>query len=136
MDLAWSRDAVETLLKNGADLHASSPKTGRTALHYSRNVSGAEALIDAGASIDAVDFAGRTPLHYAGDVRIAKALVSHGADHLAVDLEGKTPLHFNRNEDVLQFLLSLPRSEEIAEAAAAESEALREILAEGEGERD
>jgi ankyrin repeat protein len=55
----------------------------------------AEALLDAGAAIDARDARGRTALHHAASVGytdVAKLLVERGADVKTVDADGLTPL--------------------------------------------
>jgi len=55
----------------------------------------AEALLDAGAAIDARDARGRSALHYAASVGytdVVKLLVERGADLKAVDVDGLTPL--------------------------------------------
>jgi ankyrin repeat protein len=61
----------------------------------------AEALVDAGAAIDARDARGRTALHYAaatGYTDVAKMLAAHGADLNAADEDGVTPLGAARGE--------------------------------------
>lgn len=55
----------------------------------------AEALLDAGAAIDARDARGRSALHHAASVGytdVVKLLVERGADPKAVDADGLTPL--------------------------------------------
>jgi ankyrin repeat protein len=55
----------------------------------------AEALLAAGAKVDATDARGRTALHYAaaiGYTDVALLLAEHGADLAAADSEGFTPL--------------------------------------------
>ncbi|RPI58093.1 MAG: ankyrin repeat domain-containing protein, partial [Lysobacterales bacterium] len=55
----------------------------------------ADALLAAGAAVDALDGRGRTALHYAASVGytdVAKRLVEHGASLLVTDADGVTPL--------------------------------------------
>ena len=79
---------VETLLLAGADPTLET-EAGVTALHFSSlflgdsSVDIVNALLDAGAGIDALDSFGDTPLMWAawfGNVKVAQALIDKGAD--------------------------------------------------------
>ena len=70
-----------------------------TPLHYAALQGHADvvtALLEAGASVDAVDKQGDTPLHYAagqGHADVARALLEAGASVRAANQQRKTPLH-------------------------------------------
>ena len=62
------------------------------------NVEEARALLNAGASVNAVDDRGRTPLHlaearHAGSFDLDRLLIEGGAKLGARDVTGRTPLH-------------------------------------------
>lgn len=99
-----ARDArsVEMLVAAGADVNASLQKEyailskGTTPLHKAAlndNTEVLEALIRAGATVDAVDQRGFTPLHFAASrsLTASKALVLAGADPDADSKNGLTP---------------------------------------------
>jgi ankyrin repeat protein len=92
---------VRLLIERGdADVNAVSGETGATPLHVaasSNNPAVADALLDAGAEIDATDDAGRTPLHVAAACgwhetvqvlldRKAAIAIRDGSDRLPSDL--------------------------------------------------
>jgi ankyrin repeat protein len=73
---------------------------GSTPLHLaarSGGVDAAQALVSAGANVNARNDLGVTPLHEAvdaGDARTIDLLLSRGADVNAADVRGRTPLHW------------------------------------------
>jgi ankyrin repeat protein len=94
------RDAVRTLLKQGADVSAAKGD-GMTALHFAAergDVAMTEMLVYAGANVAAVTRIGQyTPLHLAsraGNAAVVSALVKAGANVSArTTTSGVTPLH-------------------------------------------
>jgi ankyrin repeat protein len=97
---AGDRDAVRTLLKQGADVNQTAGD-GVTALHWAARRGDAEManlLLLAGANTRAATRSGRyTPLHLAaerGSAAIAKALIDNGADVEAGTTTGATALMF------------------------------------------
>src|SRR5262245_48778261 len=94
------RDAVRTLLKQGADVSAAQGD-GMTPLHWAAergDAAMAEMLLYAGANVSAVTRIGQyTPLHLAsraGSATVVQALLKGGADVKAVaTTSGATPLH-------------------------------------------
>jgi ankyrin repeat protein len=88
------------LAANPALLHVIEPD-GSTPLHcaaWKGNVAAVEALLDAGADIDAEsqnDHYGTTPLHAAAhgnQKEVAAILIARGANLKAVNMHGRTPL--------------------------------------------
>src|SRR4051812_662596 len=121
------RDAVRTLLKQGADVSAAKGD-GMTALHFAAergDAAMADMLIYAGANVAAVTRIGQyTPLHLAsrtGNTAVARALLAAGANVSArTTTSGVTPLHLAAaagSADVVTLLL-----DHGADADAAESE--------------
>ena len=94
------RDAVRTLLQQGADVNAAQGD-GMTALHWAAELGDAEMaemLIFAGANVEAETRAGHyTPLHVAcrnGHAAVAEILLEAGSDVMARTMPaGSTPLH-------------------------------------------
>ncbi len=146
------RDAVRTLLKQGADVSAAKGD-GMTALHFAADrgdVAMIEMLVYAGANVAAVTRIGHyTPLHLAsraGNAAVAQALVKAGADVSArTTTSGVTPLHLaaaSGNREVVTLLLDKGADANAKESewgqtplmfAAAENraEAIRVLLAHG-----
>jgi hypothetical protein len=87
---------VKYLLKTGADLEFRCSEGATTSLHQAA-INGhkdiLEALLEAGASVDAGDKSGATALHLASDGSVAIALIKAGADIDHEDCAGKTPVH-------------------------------------------
>ena len=76
------------------------PDFDKTALHYAAieatDPAVVQALVDAGADLEARDVAGSAPIHYAAqnqNVEIIKVLIAAGADITATQEGGATPLH-------------------------------------------
>jgi len=78
------------------------------------------ALLEAGASVDAVDKEGGTPLHYAaghGHADVARALLEAGASVRAANQQRKTPLHLAADQghtEVSTALLNAARLRRVA----------------------
>ncbi len=118
--LFGSEEAVEDLLKYGAEVNIPDPKNqsgwgGYTELHwaaFSGNDKTFQLLLEAQANLDAKATDGFTPFHIAaerGHIEIAKALNRAGADINAQMWSGNTPLHFavvNHNTEMVKYLLS------------------------------
>ena len=146
------RDAVRTLLKQGADVSAAKGD-GMTALHFAAergDVAMTEMLVYAGANVAAVTRIGHyTPLHLAsraGNAAVAQALVKAGADVSArTTTSGVTPLHLaaaSGNSEIVTLLLDRGADADATESewgqtplmfAAADNraEAIRVLLARG-----
>jgi ankyrin repeat protein len=109
------RDALRTLLKQGADVSAAQGD-GMTALHWAAergDAATAEMLIYAGANVGAVTRIGQyTPLHLAsrsGSGPVVQALLKAGAAiNTRATVTGATPLHLaaeSGNADVVKALI-------------------------------
>ncbi|MDE2686611.1 MAG: ankyrin repeat domain-containing protein [Chloroflexota bacterium] len=88
------------LLDYGADIEAQAYWSGLTPLHYAvirRDLTAAEALLDSGANINAIDDIGQTALHHAvgpehePELAIVELLLKRGIDRDARDESGNTP---------------------------------------------
>ena len=80
---------------------------GRTALHVAVNRSCVQ-LLDADCSVMATDSSGATALHLCNSVDIAEALIAAGADVQATDVVGWTPLHYRcKNADLVRLLVDV-----------------------------
>jgi truncated hemoglobin YjbI len=101
---------VRLLVQAGADVNACGGVKACTALHMAArrgNVAVAEALIEAGAEIEARDDCGDTPLRRAvncGQPEIAALLLSHGADLHSRGSRGLTPLQVARSASMQALL--------------------------------
>ena len=85
-------DTVKRFIASGADVNAKDDN-GFTVLQKAVDHKEiAEALIDAGADVNATGFASQTPLHSAANIEIVELLISKGADVNATDRYGNTPL--------------------------------------------
>lgn len=104
------RAAVELLLGGGVEVNRATGVGGMTALHMAarRGTIGiAEALLGAGADIEARDRNGETPLRRAvncGQEKMVRFLLSRGADPLSPDRNGRTPRDAARTESVRRAL--------------------------------
>ena len=100
------RAALKLLVGHGANVNQSTGIGGMTPLHMSarRGTTGiAEALLDAGAEIEARDKNGETPLRRAvncGQERMVCLLLSRGANPRSTDKNGRTPMDSARSENV------------------------------------
>ena len=108
-------DNIKMLLKNGADIQASS-SNGSTILHFASRNSNEEVveflLKSNEISVNATDNLNKTPLMHAcydgGLLNNIKMLRQNGADIQARDCYGLTVLHFasrNSKQEVVEFLL-------------------------------
>ena len=108
-------DNIKMLLKNGADIQASS-SNGSTILHFASRNSNEEVveflLKSNEISVNATDNLNKTPLMHAcydgGRLNNIKMLRQNGADIQARDCYGLTVLHFasrNSKQEVVEFLL-------------------------------
>ncbi|CAD7698948.1 unnamed protein product, partial [Ostreobium quekettii] len=94
-----TRATVMKVLSKGASADACCNAFGGSALHITSNFDNhvvAEALIEAGATVDARDDIGDTPLHDAAIVnaqKVAALLIANGAEIDALDDLDETPLH-------------------------------------------
>jgi len=94
---AGHTEAFEYLLQTGADVNASNPACGRTALHRvaeGGHVELADMLLSRGASVNAAARDGSTPLHTAaraGHAALVERLLQQAKPN-ARDLTGATPL--------------------------------------------
>jgi ankyrin repeat protein len=103
--------AVELLLKHGADVNRTTGVGGMTPLHMAARrgtTRVAEALLEAGADIEAQDKNGETPLRRAvncGQERMVRMLLSRGANPRSTDKSGRTPIDAARSANVRNVLL-------------------------------
>lgn len=92
-------DVLKLFIGRGVDVRAHSVGYGTSALHSAAasNQKGAiDALVEAGAALDALDSKGRTAVHHAAEERSCEAVVAllrHGSTIDKADREGETPLH-------------------------------------------
>ena len=97
---------LKALLKEGADLFAIEPKYRSNALHLASNTCSnpkiIEALVEAGADINARNYLGETPLIMAvlsnDNTRIFSQLLASGADTSICDWQGHNVMEYARRE--------------------------------------
>jgi ankyrin repeat protein len=100
------RAAIELLIRHGADVNQVTGVGRMTPLHMSARrgtIAIAEALLDAGADIEAKDKKGETPLRRAvncGHDRMARLLVARGANPQSKDSIGRSPIDAARSESM------------------------------------
>jgi ankyrin repeat protein len=93
-------DLVKAFLEKDTAAAPVRSERGETPLHYAArrgHLKAAEALVDAGADVNARDNDNNklTPLHWAaiyGHHKVVELLLAHNADRAAKDWDGKTPL--------------------------------------------
>eukprot|EP00192_Tetraselmis_astigmatica_P011495 CAMPEP_0117671630 /NCGR_PEP_ID=MMETSP0804-20121206/13447_1 /TAXON_ID=1074897 /ORGANISM="Tetraselmis astigmatica, Strain CCMP880" /LENGTH=382 /DNA_ID=CAMNT_0005480125 /DNA_START=212 /DNA_END=1357 /DNA_ORIENTATION=+ len=91
--------AVEALISAGANVNATAPADGKSALHIAAGTDDTaviDALLRRAAVINIQDDFSFTPLHFAagrGCLAAATVLLKRGADVSATDINGFTPLH-------------------------------------------
>jgi ankyrin repeat protein len=141
--------AVKALLKYGANpnqrMTYRSPidgrvDDGRVALHYALSSGIAEALVDAGAEVDATDAMGTTPLMCAafeGHVSVLKSLLASGASPLARQFEPRGRQGHNARDRVeakLEMIRKIIREKKLifAELRLGSYEEIRAALIEAE----
>ena len=96
---------LKALIEAGADIHEAEPKYRSNALHLAANSSKnpkiIEALLDAGANIDARNYLGETALIMAvnsnDETKITTQLIKSGADINARDYQGHSVLDYAKN---------------------------------------
>ena len=104
------RAALELLIAHGANVNQVTGVGGMTPLHMSARRGTtriAEALLNAGADIEARDKNGETPLRRAvncGQERMVRLLLSRGANPLSGDKNGRTPIDAARSENVRKLI--------------------------------
>ena len=104
--------AIALLIGQGANVNQVTGVGGITPLHMSarRGTTGiAEALLNAGADIEARDKKGETPLRRAvncGQERMVCLLLSRGADRNSTDKKGRTPIDAARSENVRKLIVN------------------------------
>ncbi len=112
------RAAIELLLKHGANVNQVTGVGGMTPLHMTARRGTtriAEALLDAGADIEAKDKDGETPLRRAvncGQEPMVRLLLSRGANPRSTDKNGRTPIDTARSESVRNALQGEQRTME------------------------
>jgi ankyrin repeat protein len=103
--------AIELLIEHGSDVNQVTGVGGMTPLHMSARRGTtriAEALLDAGANIEAKDKGGETPLRRAvncGHERMVRLLLRRGANPQSTDKNGRTPIDAARSESMRNALL-------------------------------
>lgn len=83
-------------------------KAARTPLFWATAVETAEALVEAGAAVQARDQWGNSPLHVAaerGNAPLVEFLLARGADANAMNGKGRTALHWAADRQVVEVLL-------------------------------
>lgn len=104
------RAAVELLIGQGANVNQVTGVGGMTPLHMSARrgtTTIAQALLDAGAEIEARDKKGETPLRRAvncGREHMVRLLLSRGANPRSTDKSGRTPIDAARSECIQKLL--------------------------------
>jgi hemoglobin len=100
------RAVVDLLVRLGADVDGRSVIGQMTPLHMAARrgtIAIAEALLNAGAAVEARDSNGETPLRRAVNCcqsNMVRLLLAHGADPLSRDTHGRTPLDAARREPI------------------------------------
>lgn len=105
-DEAEGRATLELLIKHGANVNQVTGVGGMTPLHMSARRGTpriAEALLDAGADVDARDKNGETPLRRAvncGQESVVSLLLKRGANPRSRDKNGRTPMDAVRTDSM------------------------------------
>ena len=100
--LGGSAEAVETLIKFGADVNKRCSRHRETPIHIAASLGHTQiikSLIGHGVDVNTVLDTGITPLHlaaYEGQMEAVEALIELGADVNAQDKTGETVLHLAR----------------------------------------
>ncbi len=97
---------LKALLEGGADISETEPKYRSNALHLAANKSSSpkiiDALISAGADLNARNYLGETPLIMAvnanPETRVVSELIKKGADINARDYQGHSVLEYARSQ--------------------------------------
>jgi ankyrin repeat protein len=111
-DEVSGRASIELLISHGVNVNQATGVGGMTPLHMAArrgNVAIAEALLAAGANIEARDSKGETPLRRAvncGKKDIVRLLIAHGANPLSQDRFGRNVVQAARDEFIRDLLNS------------------------------
>jgi hemoglobin len=101
---------AEILVRRGADVNTPTGAEDQTPLHMAArrgNLAVAQALLDAGAALEARDKKGETPLRRAvncGHPEFVSLLLARGADVNTRDRQGRTPLQAARRPELVALL--------------------------------
>jgi ankyrin repeat protein len=94
---AKTKDDIDNLIANGADINAQDSFFGQTYLHIL--VQSGSSLFDyflsKGPDTNIQNKSGQTPIYYAKDVFTIEKLIKYGASILVRDINGKTPSEAN-----------------------------------------
>ena len=85
-------DAVELLIKRGANINAKQSTRGSYPLHDSQCCCSARIILENGGDADCVDNHGQTTLHTTQELSVVKTLLEFGADINKQATNGNTPL--------------------------------------------
>lgn len=97
---------LQNLLNHGADVNDVHDDDGSTPLHNARTPAIAEALIHAGANVNATNEFQETPLFTVHE-SVVPVLLEHGANPNVHNMDGETPLHFHyAHPDAVRALVS------------------------------
>src|SRR5262249_20773072 len=104
------RVVAEILICRGADVNRPAGVGDQTPLHMAArrgNIAIAQALLDAGAALEARDTKGAPPLRRAvncGHPEFVSLLLAHGADVNTRDRQGRTPMQAARRPEMVALL--------------------------------
>ncbi|WP_265033762.1 ankyrin repeat domain-containing protein [Wolbachia endosymbiont (group A) of Sicus ferrugineus] len=101
------KEAVQSLIENGADVNAKTEGSEDTPLHFARNAEITELLIKNGASVNEKNKHGLVPLHNAVECKVGIVgwLIKKVFSITARDEDKNTPLHNDGHTDAVRVLL-------------------------------
>lgn len=94
-------EIINGLVAAGANPDIRTPSGGLTPLHMAKTPAAVNALVAAGADVNAVSDPGWTPLHQARSPGVVQALLDAGADPQARDKQGLTPVEAIQKHQVI-----------------------------------
>lgn len=94
-------EIINGLVAAGANPDIRSSSGGLTPLHMAKTPAAVNALLAAGADVNAISDPGWTPLHQAHSPGVAQALLDAGADPQARDKQGLTPVEAIQKHQVI-----------------------------------